>query len=279
MDARDECIVLLDNGSLRAEAVFSLRRIARDLEGRIGKRVHPVSLLHSSKILAEALDGMEADTWKRFLLDRIGRGVARFRVVPLFFGPSSAIADYLPKVTAEALEKVGFAEVRVGAPLLQVGREDDDSVACILEDLVIQKLNAIASGPSGVILVDHGSPLEAVAQCRDLVAAQLASRLGSRVLGVIAASMERREGAEYDFNEPLLESALSMALDRGWKRLVLSYLFFSPGRHAGAGGDIDQIVAESEFVRLGGEVVSASLVGQSPLLVDLLARRFAESQA
>lgn len=277
MEAREECIVLLDNGSLRPEAVFSLRTIARNLELRLGKKVHPVSLLHSSKIPAEKLDGVEAETWRRFLRRRLEEGVSRLRVVPLFFGPSSAIADYLPKVTAEVLDKHGHAKVQVAKTLLDPSGAGNDEVAGILEALLIQKLDTVASVARGVILVDHGSPLREVARCRDGVAKQLQLLLGDRVSGVVAASMERRDGKEYDFNEPLLESALSMAMDRGWRRVLLSYLFFSPGRHAGPGGDIDGIVEESQFVKRGGEVFSAPLVGQSPSLVELLVRRYEES--
>ena len=59
----------------------------------------------------------------------------------------------------------------------------------------------------------------------------------ANVLGkpVIASSMERRSGAEYDFNEPLLESVLERPeLDS----VIVSLLFFSEGRHAGPDGDI-----------------------------------------
>ena len=41
-----------------------------------------------------------------------------------------------------------------------------------------------------------------VSQVRD----QLAGLLGASARFVVAASMERREGSEYDFNEPLLEN-------------------------------------------------------------------------
>ena len=51
---------------------------------------------------------------------------------------------------------------------------------------------------------------------------------------VEASSMERREGTEYDFNEPLLENLLG---SEGFEKdVVLSMLFISPGRHAGPGG-------------------------------------------
>ncbi|EDY83102.1 sirohydrochlorin cobaltochelatase, putative [Verrucomicrobiia bacterium DG1235] len=276
----EECLVLLDNGSLRPDAVLSLRKIAKELGALLEKAVHPVSLLHSSKIPADELDGVEAQTWRRFLRQSLSVGVSRFRVVPLFFGPSSAIADYLPKVTAEVMAKHGEATLKVVKTLLDPERPGDDGVARILADLIIQKMDTKSEGDRpGVIVVDHGSPLKVVADCRNRVAAQVEALLEGRVSSVSAASMERREGSEYDFNEPLLERALENACSAGWKRLVLSYLFFSPGRHAGPGGDIDQIVADSRFAREGGVVDCASLVGKSPLLVPLLARRYEESLA
>lgn len=275
MESRKECVVLLDNGSLRAEAVLSLRRIALELEEEIGERVNPVSLLHSSKIPCEELGGVPADTWRRFLRSSLERGVSRFRLVPLFFGPSSAIVDYLPKVSAEVLKTRGGVEISVAKPLIDMESPEEDSVARILESLLIQKLDTVKGGRTGLVLVDHGSPLRQVADCRNHVADQLAGLLGSRVEAVIAASMERREGDEYVFNEPLLETALERARELGWERLILSYLFFSPGRHAGPGGDIERIVAASAFVREGGEVEAAPLFGESRLLVPLLAKRFA----
>ncbi|WP_200356807.1 sirohydrochlorin chelatase [Pelagicoccus mobilis] len=275
MENQEECIVLLDNGSLRPDSVRSLRRIAAELEGRIGKKVHPVSLLHSSKIPAEDLDGQEAATWRRFLRKSIEEGVVRFRVVPLFFGPSSAVVDYMPKVTAEVAAKHGAASVEVAGTLIDPARENEDGIAVLLRDLLIRNLDTVSL--DGVVLVDHGSPLPEVAACRDLVGRQLAELLKTPAGGLIASSMERREGEEYDFCEPLLERALGFAKDRGWKRVALSQLFFSPGRHAGPGGDIAQIVADSELVREGGEVLFAPLVGESPMLADLLEQRYREA--
>lgn len=277
MNMNEECVVLLDNGSLRPDAVFSLRKIARDFGARLGEKVHPVSLLHSSKIPIEDLGGIEAETWRRFLRRSLEQGVTRFRLVPLFFGPSSAIADYLPKVTAEVMDKYGSAELKIAKTLVNVDDPTDDAVARILEELIIQNLNTDHIDGSGLIVVDHGSPLPRVADCRNHVAKQLRNRMADRFSSVIAASMERREGPEYAFNEPLLERALERARELGWRRLVLSYLFFSPGRHAGPGGDIDDIVADSRFVREGGDVTSAPLVGESALLAGLLERRYGES--
>lgn len=278
MSGNSECVVLLDNGSLRPEAVLRLRGIAASLSEAIGTTVHPVSLLHSSKIDPERLGGEEAVTWRRFLRRGIEKGITRFRVLPLFFGPSSAIKDYLPKVTAEVTEKSQAASVSVAETLVDITHPGDVEVAELLADFIIQKLDTEPDlRRMGVVMVDHGSPLAEVAACRDLVAAQLQEILAGRVEEVIAASMERREGSEYDFNEPLLGTALEAARERGWETVLLSYLFFSPGRHAGPGGDIDGIVADSQFARDGGRVISLPLVGESEKLIPLLAKRYAAS--
>ena len=51
--------------------------------------------------------------------------------------------------------------------------------------------------------------------------------------------MERRDGKQYEFNEPLLENILGSG--NFIKNVILAMLFISPGRHAGKDGDIDQI--------------------------------------
>jgi len=56
--------------------------------------------------------------------------------------------------------------------------------------------------------------------------------------------MERREGKQYDFNGPLLEQWLEQKVARGEKSAIVALMFFLPGRHAGDGGDIEQICFE-----------------------------------
>jgi sirohydrochlorin ferrochelatase len=50
----------------------------------------------------------------------------------------------------------------------------------------------------------------------------------------------------------------------------------SPGRHAGPGGDIAEIVADAEAAHPGLNVRITSLIGEHPSFVDLLARRAAD---
>ena len=77
--------------------------------------------------------------------------------------------------------------------------------------------------------------------------------LGAEVATVVASSMERRAGAEYDFNEPLLEN-LDQLEGFTAGELIVSLFFLLPGRHAGAAGDVaeicDALVERAAFSRI-----------------------------
>ncbi len=276
-------LLLLDNGSLEPAATLSLRRIAAELGRALGREVLPLSLLHSHKVPAEALGGVAAEILEPALKRRLAAGQNGFDVVPLFFGPSGALTEYLP-ARLEVLRKTWpELDLRVAPCLAEPagseeggeGVEGDGVLLDILEEHVAGRLDG--TGAQRVILVDHGSPRAEVTEVRDRLARQLAQRLGGRVAGVAAASMERRPEPEYDFNEPLLERALR-ALPEGPCEVVLAMLFVSPGRHAGPGGDIVQICEAACAERPGLHVRMTPLVGEHPGLVRLLARR-AESLA
>lgn len=125
-----------------------------------------------------------------------------------------------------------------------------------------------------VALVDHGSPLAEVTAVRDALAVELGRALGDTVEAVAPCSMERREGPEYAFNEPLLEKLLDQP---GWKsgKVIVSMLFLSPGRHAGPGGDIDSICKAAEARHPGLRTHMTGLVGDHPGIIPLLKRRLA----
>ena len=72
---------------------------------------------------------------------------------------------------------------------------------------------------------------------RDSVAAQVGDILGVRVQ---PCSMERRDGPEYAFNDPLLEN-LGKVEGFSEGKLILGMFFLLPGRHAGACGDVSEI--------------------------------------
>jgi len=88
--------------------------------------------------------------------------------------------------------------------------------------------------------------------------------------------MERREGDEYRFNEPLLENLLDQ---RGFNtgEVILSMLFLSPGRHAGKDGDVAGICAEAEQRNPGLQTAISRLAGEHQGMVDILADRLEQA--
>lgn len=260
-------IFLVDNGSLRPDATFALRALASALSGHLDTVIEPVSLLHSHKIAAKDLAGEPATIVKRRMRELIAEGQMDFVILPLFLGPSLAITDYLPKVVEELRKKSPELTVRIALPLGGADVDLPDSrLALILKDHLDQLLKDIPDAE--VALVDHGTPIRPVNQLRDAVAFQLSEKT-SRV--VQPCSMERREGPEYAFNEPLLENLASS--DPVRKSLVLLMFFLLPGRHAGAGGDVAEII---EGLRARGnydEIRVSPLMGEHPLLLELLRER------
>ena len=86
--------------------------------------------------------------------------------------------------------------------------------------------------------------------------------------------MERREGPEYDFSGTLLEDLLEkLARENKVVNVAISMLFISPGRHAGKGGDIAEICDQVMQRHPGLTVHISPLVGENPMLIDLLHNR------
>ncbi len=267
------CITLTDNGSYRPAATLSLRRLAAELGERSEHVVNPVSLLHSTKIPAEKLEGQPAHVFESFALAKREEGVNSFLVVPLFFGPSAAIAEYLPQRADVLREEHQWPEleVRVCPSLVNCQKPEDKRMVSMLADLVRQKRAEIGVEHAAVALVDHGAPRIEVTQVRNFLADQLREVLGDEASVVTACSMERREGEAYAFNEPLLEVLLG---SEGFRHeVIVSMLFLQPGRHAGAGGDVANICQDAEKVTPGLQTHMTELVGTHPLLLDILVER------
>ncbi|MGF1483191.1 MAG: sirohydrochlorin chelatase [Opitutales bacterium] len=271
-------ILLVDNGSIQPEATLGLRRVARRLSERIGRTVEPVSLLHSSKLSPEDLGGRPAEILEPFLRARASAGEMDFTVLPLFFGPSRALTEYIPQRLAALQKTFPNLRVNLAQPLAgtDVHAPDNRLVTALVAavDAVVSK-HALHSPP--VVLVDHGSPIEPLAQLRNALAAHMETALGPKVVGVRPSSMERREGPEYAFNDPLLEHVLASPELRE-QTVVLAMLFLNPGRHAGPGGDIDQIVAEVQTQHSKLRVVRTGLLAEADALLPILADRLTEAE-
>jgi hypothetical protein len=272
---RPTACFLFDNGSLRAESTLSLRRVAAALAARTGHAVRAVSLLHSSNVPARELGGEPAQLLESALRDFLATEPAGGVVLlPLFFGPSAALTNYVPERVRALRENFPGARVRLAPCLVDVNNRDDRRVAKILADQARAAASAAGWRRPKVLLTDHGSPARAVTAVRDHLGAQLRAELGDEAAVVGVASMERRAGAEFAFNEPLLAAALrAEPFDAG--EVVVALQFLSPGRHAGPDGDIAQICRAAEAERPGLRTRMTEPLASHPLLVEVLADRLA----
>lgn len=267
------CVMLVDNGSSRAESTLALRRLAAALGGRLAVEVHPVSLLHSSKIPPAELDGRAADTFEPFLHRQLAAGIRKFLVLPLFFGPSRALSRYIPEKAAELRAESGPCDVRIADTLCPLPHGEPRLVE-ILRDNLSRTAEAHRVLPRRVVLVDHGSPIPAVTAVRRKLAAGLRAALGNAVT-IGEAVMERRQGPAYDFNGVLLEDLLrGIGAREAPQTIILSMLFLLPGRHAGGGGDIERICHRIEGEFPGLRLFPTALVGPHPGIVEILRSRY-----
>jgi sirohydrochlorin ferrochelatase len=264
-------VFLIDNGSLRPQATVALRLLAQALARRSAMPIEAVSLLHSHKIGADKLNGVPATIVKRRLRELLAAGQHNFICLPLFLGPSQAIADYLPQVVNELSGEHPELKVRIASVL---AGEDLDAPDPRLAQMLADQIRALQASPdTKLALVDHGTPIIEVNRVRNAVAQQLACELGVPV--VLPCSMERREGKAYAFNDPLLEKLGSID-DFVGGRLILAMFFLLPGRHAGEGGDVAEIcedlIAEGTFE----EIQNTPLLGEHPMLIEILEDRLRE---
>lgn len=261
-------VLLIDNGSRRAEAVINLRRLAHALSLRLGFPIDAVPLQHADAIPAEALNGTAAECLPTYLEKRTASGKRDFLLIPLFFGPSRALTSFVPSAFASIEESAGPIDYSV-APVLFNPAEPSHSLANIL----LQNLTSIDDTlQQATIVVDHGSPLPSVTAVRQALVKELKQTIHSPIYEAV---MERREGAEYDFNGPLLADRLDeLATQNPSLSVTIAMLFISPGRHAGDGGDIHEICREAEKAHPGLRISISPLVGDNPALIDLLEQRY-----
>ena len=267
----DTHILLIDNGSYKAESVLNLRDVAERLSIYSGRIIHPVSLLHSNKVSPDKLNGLPAQVFEPYIIKKINDGIRNFLVLPLFFGRSAAIYEYLPQRVVE-IKKNNFNpfDVKIAPPLVDPNNENDE-VAQILAELVRLEISKNKLKRPAVTVVDHGTPRIKVNEVRNFLSNQLSNILKDEVEFVKPSSMESREGDEYSFNKPLLEEILgSSGYD---KDVVLSMLFISPGRHACKGGDVDMICEDSKNKNSDLRTYMTGLFSEHSGAIDILNTR------
>jgi len=269
-------ILLVDNGSLRAQATLNLRRLARALGQDTHQEVEAASLLHSYKIPAEELEGRRAVSLGPLAEQLAAQGMTELVVLPFFFGPSQALTRYLPERLAEVQTKFPQLTVKVALPLMDSQAVVDLRLARLLADNVRERMEGL-SRPK-VVLVDHGSPIPEVTAVRNYLAGQLSVLLSEEASCVTFASMERRDGEAYRFNEPLLVDLLASEA-MAESDVILAMLFLSPGRHAGAGGDIAEICDQAMADSPGLRVTTTRLAGEHDAILEILATRLEQGLA
>ena len=283
-------VLLADNGSVRAASALNLRVIASQLEAVLTKdaarpvrAVHATSVRWSDRINADQLGGRKAPLTVPMLTQLIDQGERQFVILPFFFGPSASIPEILVKAVKAQQERYPDLDVRMGpslvcrCPFLFEGPKHygDDVIAEILRDRTLETIAERGLTAPVVVLVDHGSPQAAVGRVRNYVAEKMPALLGDAASHFVEASMERRDGPEYAFNDPLLETVLERP-DIAGRDVVVSLMFLQPGKHAGAAGDIAGIIENSTAGKTG-RVFMTNVIGNHPKLVALLAKRYAQS--
>jgi len=282
---REEHLVVLANiGSLRAEPFLDLRQISFRLSRALQRPVAPCSFRFSHRVDASELNGLPAKTFEMVLTEYLKQKTsssADVVVLPLFFGKSATLTEFLPQVVDKCWKQhpheVGATlTLRVGRCVIDKEIPENDRVAQILRDRIQEQLTDVPSDEEvTVIVLDHGTPSFEVHEAREVVADQLRAILkdNKKVLRVLTACMERREGPEYDFNDPLLEHALDH-YDISSGVVVVAKMFFSGGRHAGENGDIEEISNAVKLRHPGVQVRVTEPLGSHMLLTDILKDRF-----
>jgi len=252
-------ILLVDNGSIKPAATLQLKKIAEQLGERTKQKIYPVSLQHAEVVLAN------------FLREQLEQGKSDFIILPLFFGNSRALTKFIPDVQAELEEVFGKFNLKIADTLFPFPQSDTRLADIIFNNIQIVARDSLFS-LRNIVLVDHGSPSPQITAVRSGVAKEVQAKLGQKVK-LAQAVMERREGKQYDFNGELLEDWLLEKAKQGEASAIVALLFSLPGRHAGEGGDIVEI-CDSVMERYPGFKIGLSpLVGEHPLLLDILADR------
>lgn len=256
-------VALIDNGSLEPAAHRNLRAAAANLSKRCGVPVHAVSWKHSNRIAPEALGGTPAWTLTPFVRAMFALGQREFVFVPFFVSAQGAIGSALHADLKKLQDELGDFEFSFTDGLAARGALPGIVAARIRETIAARTLRL----PS-VVVVDHGGPSLVSASLRDQVAVEVRSLLGASIGPLAAASMEGD-------HPPLLSDQLATD-DFAGRDVVVAMLFLSPGRHAGAEGDVARIArtanARCHLTALVGDHPTASETLAAALRAEMTAR-------
>ena len=246
-------VALIDNGSLEPAAHRNLRAVAQALSLQTNVHVRAVSWKHSDRIADGDLDDTPAWTLAPFIRSLFALGQREFVFVPFFISAQGAIGSALRREIETLRQELGDFEFTFTDGLAAQG---------VIPAIVVERIRAAASQLNlknpPVVVVDHGGPSLASAKLRDELTREIGALLGREAGPIAAASMEGVHG-------PLLADQLTQSpFNRG--DVLVAPLFLSPGRHAGADGDLAQICRSAS-----SRCHLTELVGTHPLAVEALA--------
>ncbi|MBT3668493.1 MAG: cobalamin biosynthesis protein CbiX [Opitutae bacterium] len=268
--------LLVDNGSLRSEAILSHRRVAQRLSVATQFEVLPVGLLHSHKIAPYQLNGTKAETIENFLASERGQSETELLILPLFLGPSRGVTEWLVEKLDAWKESATGRSYRV----LDCLHSDSDSrLAMALNSEINELLIRESLLTPRVAMVDHGTPILEVNRVREEVGRMLFKILNAGILGFSTCSMERRGGDRYSFNEPLLKTLLLKWGQEGSRDVVVALFFLLPGRHAGKNGDIDEICDEATAMFPQMKIYQTKPLGEHEIVFSILKEKLESAKS
>ncbi len=267
--------LLIDNGSLRPEAILTLRKVAERLSDSSDFMVIPLGLLHSNKINSKELNGENAETIETFLTSPLGQKQNEFLVLPLFLGPSLGITDWL----VGKLDKWKSKNHDRSYTILDCLHKYEDlrlAKALASEIKWVVKRERLSSPM--IAMVDHGTPVTEVNRVREKVGNDLRIILGYDESNISTCAMERRGGNKYSFNDPLLENLLLNWAKSGAREIVVALFFLLSGRHAGKNGDLvkicDRVIEKYPKVK----IFLTNPLAEHEIIFDILKDRLKEFQ-
>ena len=271
---------LVDNGSLRPDSILNLRKVAKNLSKLTQIEVTPIGLMHSHKVDPGLIGFEPALSVESLTSSEFSGESTELIFIPFFFGPSLGIREWLPKKLNSWIGEHPTVSFRILGELFRSG---DDRIARALADLSRKTIRESKMRHPSLALVDHGTPLREVNQVREKIGDELEKLMSSEISDFSTCSMERREGKEYDFNDPLLESILEEWSENKNKdkdiQIIVAPLFLSPGRHAGEKGDLSQICDRFHCAEKIVLIERSDLLGQHSLVLEVLRDRIGECKS